>query len=343
MEQETGRHIAVIARALSGIDIAELQDQAGVLEARLQDPSGWGDPASAGENMRSLSRVREQLDFGLSAHADAILYLQLAQGQDLEVAAEALACLQDLAARARRLMHAGGDGISDAIVTISAGAGGEDARDFVSMTLKETCLYAERSGFAVEIIDDNWEGHGLRDATIQVRGEGAYGMLRHEAGKRRIVRISEYGAGERRQTSFCHVDVLPDTGKSPEVEIRQEDLRIETYRDSGPGGQHRNKTDSAVRITHIPTGIQAKSAMKSQIQNREIAMATLKARIRAREDLLRQQEIAGLSQGSSDKGFGGHVRSLILNPYRLVRNEITGISSGDLEDYLSGGCDDVRC
>lgn len=227
-----------------------------------------------------------------------------------------------------------------ALVILSAGAGGEDARDFCQMTLREMVGYAEMRGLSAEVQDLSHEGAGLRDATLRVSGPNAFRIMRTEAGKRRLVRMSPYGKGGR-QTSFCVISVIPEVPTN-DVKISEADLRIETYRDTGPGGQHRNTTDSAVRITHLPTGISAKSAMRSQHENRRIAMTTLVSKIKEQAKRAADEARRDATAGGGAAGFGGHDRTIVMAPYALVRNEKTGESSADVAGYLTGGCPDVR-
>lgn len=327
---------AVLRRAISTID--NNHETGRVLRAQetISTPGFW----SSGGDLRVLNEARqgeERLSL-LDRAADLDLIQEALEDTDLRD--EATHWLASFSTAVERALLPSDKADSPAIVTITAGAGGEDARDFAAMTMRELALYAERRGLSVAKIDDTPAGAGLRDATLRIQGPAAFMIMRGEAGKRRLVRKSPFGGGER-QTSFCSVCCLPEIPETA-LKIPQSDLRYETYRDTGPGGQHRNTTDSAVRITHLPTGISAKSAARSQHENRRAALVTLMARLADHQRREAAQETASLRVGTGEAGFGGHVRTIVLDPYRLVRNEVSGVSSADVDGYLAGGGADVR-
>lgn len=302
----------------------------------MSDPTFWSRP-DAREEMSSLERARERWALSRMA-ADLLFYQESLKDPDLH--SDAHAELARLCGRIERALITVPKAECPAIVSVCAGAGGEDARDFCAMTLRELVLYGQRRGLTVSVQDETYEGSGLRDATIRFAGEDAFRIMSTEAGKRRLVRQSPFGSGGR-QTSFCAVSVVPEIPIA-DILIDPKDLRIETYRDTGPGGQHRNTTDSAVRITHLPTGITAKSAMRSQHENKRIAMITLVSRLSDARDADARRSAEDLRAGELDAGFGGHVRTMVFDPYTLVRNEITGEVTSDIEGYLKGGAFDVR-
>lgn len=284
------------------------------------------------EHSRSLIRFRHEAG-SINLMSEAL--------DDPGLRDEAQSWFAELSIQAERVFNPSDHAGAVAIVTITAGAGGEDARDFTAMSLREICAYALNRELSFEIQDETYEGQGIREATIRISGEDAFMIMRGEAGKRRLVRNSPFGSGGR-QTSFCVVTCMPEIRDDEMSTIPTADIRCETYRDTGPGGQHRNTTDSAVRLTHIPTGITAKSAMRSQHENKRIAMVTLISRLAQHRRSLRDSEASSLREGDVERGFGGHTRTIVLSPYKLVRNELTGISSAAVEDYLRGGLPDVR-
>ena len=270
----------------------------------------------------------------------------------LEFAAEDEESLQEL----RRLMERLGreieeseiemllSGESDArnaICSIQSGAGGTDAQDWAEMLLRMYLKWAERRGFKTELIDyQPGQEAGIKSATFRVEGEYAYGLLSAEAGVHRLVRISPYGTGSR-ETSFASLFVYPEIDEEIEVEINEKDLRVDTYRSTGAGGQHINTTDSAVRITHLPTNIVvACQNQRSQHQNRAVAMQVLRARLYELELEKRRAETAELEANKADISFGSQIRSYVLAPYRLVKDTRTKLERGDVDSVLAGDIDD---
>jgi peptide chain release factor 2 len=230
---------------------------------------------------------------------------------------------------------------NDAVASLHAGAGGTESQDWAEMLLRMYLRWAEREGYEVEL-DEATPGEeaGLKSATFIVRGRNAYGLLSTERGVHRLVRISPYDASRRRHTSFASLDVIPLLPEDEEVELDPKDLRIETYRSSGAGGQHVNVTDSAVRITHVPTGITAACQNeRSQMQNRAVAMRILKARLADRARREREQRIEDLRGQRQDIEFGSQIRSYVLHPYRMVKDHRTGAEVGDVDRVLDGDLD----
>jgi len=230
---------------------------------------------------------------------------------------------------------------SDAYVSFSAGAGGVDSADWTEMLLRMISRYCEKRGFKVSVVDilGNPEG-GIKNATILAQGNLAYGYLRSERGIHRLVRISPYDAAARRHTSFAAIDVLPDAGDEIEIEIKEDDIRMDTYRAGGHGGQHVNKTDSAVRITHIPSGIVVQCQNeRSQHKNRAQAMSVLKARLYEAEQEKKRKEIDERNSDKKGISWGSQIRSYVLAPYRLVKDTRTGVETGNVEAVLDGDLD----
>ena len=229
----------------------------------------------------------------------------------------------------------------DALVTVNAGAGGTDAQDWAEMVLRMEMRWAERRGFKVELLEvGEGEEAGIKSATFRASGENAYGLFGAERGVHRLVRLSPFDSAHRRQTSFAGVEVAPVLKDTGEVEINDDDLQVDTYRASGAGGQHVNKTDSAVRITHRPTGIVVQCQNeRSQSSNRATAMAMLTAKLLERKERERQEEIAREKGEAQDVNFGSQIRSYVLHPYTMVKDLRTGYEMGDVQRVLDGDLD----
>ncbi|HNX19731.1 MAG TPA: peptide chain release factor 2, partial [Acidobacteriota bacterium] len=226
----------------------------------------------------------------------------------------------------------------DAIIDIHSGAGGVAAQDWAEMLLRMYVLWAERSGYKTELIDRlDGEGAGIKSGTLRVLGPDAFGWLKAERGVHRLVRISPFDANARRQTSFAAVDVIPEVDDTIEIKIEDKDLRVDTYRSSGAGGQHVNVTDSAVRLTHLPTGIVVTCQdERSQPRNREKAMHVLRARLYQRAVEEREAERAKAQGQKMEINFGSQIRSYVLAPYRLVKDHRTSFEMGDVDRVLNG-------
>jgi peptide chain release factor 2 len=229
----------------------------------------------------------------------------------------------------------------DALVTVNAGAGGTDAQDWAEMVLRMLMRWAERRGFEVELLEASaGEEAGVKSATFRASGENAYGLFGAERGVHRLVRLSPFDSAHRRHTGFAGVEVAPVVKDTGEIEINEDDLQVDTYRASGAGGQHVNKTDSAVRITHRPTGIVVQCQNeRSQSSNRATAMAMLRAKLLERKERERQQEIAAEKGEAQDVNFGSQIRSYVLHPYTLVKDTRTGYEMGDVQRVLDGDLD----
>jgi peptide chain release factor 2 len=232
--------------------------------------------------------------------------------------------------------------MNNAFVSIHAGAGGTEAQDWASMLLRMYLRWAERRGFKTALIDElEGEEAGIKSATITVSGDYAYGYLKAEVGIHRLVRISPFDAGARRHTSFAAVFVYPDIEDIIEITVEDKDLRVDTYRASGAGGQHVNKTDSAVRITHIPSGIVVQCQNeRSQHMNRAMAMKLLKARLYEMEMQAREKERENMHASKKQIAWGNQIRSYVLQPYRLVKDHRTGCETGNVDAVLDGDLDD---
>jgi peptide chain release factor 2 len=311
----------------------------------------WDDPAHGQELTTRLSRLRHDIELteGLDRRlADARAMDELlADEDDSGLASELRTSLDSLEQEMERVELAsllGGEYDSnDAVASLHAGAGGTESQDWAEMLLRMYLRWAERDGFEVEL-DEVLPGEeaGVKSATFIVKGPNAYGLLSAERGVHRLVRISPFDAQKRRHTSFASLDVIPLLPEGEEIEIDPKDLRIETFRSSSAGGQHVNVTDSAVRITHIPTGITAACQNeRSQMQNRAVAMRILKSRLAERARREREKEIASLRGERLDIEFGSQIRSYVLHPYQLVKDHRTDVEIGDVNRVLGGDLDSL--
>jgi peptide chain release factor 2 len=336
----------VDARAFLDIDGKQVELER--LRERASDPSLWDDQDRAREVTRTLARYEQligQVDRLGAAIDDAEVLLEMAEEESdpaaaAEVTDELAATERELADLERVSLFFGEYDDRPAIVSVHAGAGGVDAADWAEMLLRMYLRYLEQRGMAVEV-DEVLESEeaGIRSATFTVRGEHAYGMLEGERGTHRLVRISPFDSQSRRHTAFAGVDVIPEVEEA-DFEIDPEDLRIDTYRSSGAGGQHVNKTDSAVRITHIPTGtVVACQAERSQLQNRNRAMALLSARLAELARQERQAEIDEVRGEQTEAGWGRQIRSYVLQPYQMVKDLRTDVEVGNVSAVLDGDLD----
>ncbi|WP_376087386.1 peptide chain release factor 2 [Roseomonas sp. CCTCC AB2023176] len=320
------------------------------LNARAEDPSLWNDAAAAQKLMRERTRLADQVEGVRKLErdvADALDLVELAEAEgDAATADAAVADLNALAADAKRReiesLLSGEADANDAFVEVNSGAGGTDAQDFAQMVLRMYMRWAEQHGYKVTLTEES-EGDeaGIKSATIQVSGDNAYGWLKTETGVHRLVRISPFGGNDKRQTSFASVYVYPVIDDKIEIEINPADLKTDTFRASGAGGQHVNKTESGVRFTHIPTGIVVASTQdRSQHRNRAIAMDMLRARLYERELARREAVTAGIEAGKTDIGWGHQIRSYVLQPYQMVKDLRTGVEKGNPAAVLDGDLDE---
>jgi peptide chain release factor 2 len=287
------------------------------------------------EQFRALEREVDDLE-GLSELADEDPSLSSELTEQLDAVETQLAELEE----AR--LFSGRYDTGDALVTVNAGAGGTDAQDWAEMVLRMLMRWAERRGFGVELFEASpGEEAGIKSATFRASGENAYGLLNAEAGVHRLVRLSPFDAAHRRQTSFAGVEVSPVVEDTGDLEIDDEDLQVDTYRASGAGGQHVNKTDSAVRITHRPTGIVVQCQNeRSQSANKATAMAMLRSKLLERRERERQEEIAREKGEAQDVNFGSQIRNYVLHPYTQVKDLRTGVEVGDAKRVLDGDLDE---
>jgi peptide chain release factor 2 len=317
------------------------------LEAEMGAAGFWHDSeraaAASGEHSRANRRLEafnalrgdaEDLD-GLAEMAAEDESLQAELDEQIASVEARLATLEE-----QRLFSGSYDS-GDALVTVNAGAGGTDAQDWAEMVLRMEMRWAESRGFDVELLEASaGEEAGIKSATFRASGENAYGLLGAERGVHRLVRLSPFDSAHRRQTSFAGVEVAPVVKDTGEIELDEDDLQVDTYRASGAGGQHVNKTDSAVRITHLPTGIVVQCQNeRSQSSNRATATAMLRAKLLERRERERQEEIAREKGEAQDVNFGSQIRSYVLHPYTMVKDHRTGHEMGDVQRVLDGDLD----
>lgn len=309
----------------------------------------WSDNRKAQAHMQQLNALREEVttwediaDRLNELHGLAeLLEEEPDEGMQEEVAQSLAAIEQEVEKLQFALMLNGEHDERNAIVSIHAGSGGVDAQDWAEMLLRMYLRWAERHNFRTEIYEySEGEEAGIKSATVEITGRYAYGYLRSEIGTHRLIRLSRFDAAHRRHTSFAKVEVMPDIEDTIEITIRPEDIEVDTYRSTGAGGQHVNKTDSAVRMRHIPTGIVVTCQNeRSQIQNREVALKLLKARLYERELKRREEETARLKGEHVQADFGTQIRSVTVHPYNIVKDHRTSYETSDTEGYLDGDVD----
>jgi peptide chain release factor 2 len=336
-------------KSWTAFDIPALEQEARQLEARAAAPDLWHDPQEAQRLMRRLADLRQQVETwrGLEARLHELAeLLALAEAEgDQRVVAEVEEELQALAQRLDELQLSlalsGPYDRRDAILAVHAGAGGTDSQDWAEMLLRMYLRWAERRGYEAHVLDISpGEEAGIKSATVEVAGPYAYGWLKAEKGVHRLVRLSPFDAAHARHTSFALVEVLPEVETPSEIELRPEELRIDTFRASGHGGQHVQKNATAVRIVHLPTGITVSCQNeRSLARNREFALKVLKARLLEMELEKRQEEQARLKGEYVPAEWGHQVRSYVLHPYKLVKDHRTGYETSDAEAVLDGDLD----
>jgi peptide chain release factor 2 len=310
----------------------------------MGQPGFWDDQAGAARISTEHKRVSEKLERWerLSREfADARELYELDAALEDEVAEQLEPIRSELERLQEQALFTGRYDAGDAVLTINAGAGGTDAQDWAEMVLRMYLRWAADRGFEAELIEASpGEEAGLKSATAAVKGENAYGILRAERGVHRLVRLSPFDAAHRRHTAFAQVVVAPLLPEDAEVEIDENDLRIDTYRASGAGGQHVNKTDSAVRITHLPTGIVVQCQNeRSQASNKQTALRILRSRLAELQEEQREAELAKERGAAQDIGFGSQIRSYVLHPYQQVKDLRTGFEVGNAQGVLDGDLD----
>ena len=352
MRAETQNTIERIEKSLAllrqRLDWDTAQHRLEEFNARVEDPDLWNDP----ENAQKLMRERQMLVDAIATHdriaqdlSDNRELIKMGEMEDdAEVVSEAdaaLAAVAELAAQKEleALLDGEADG-NDTFLEINAGAGGTESCDWASMLARMYVRWAEKHGYKVELqSESSGEEAGIKSAAYKITGPNAYGWLKSESGVHRLVRISPFDSAAKRHTSFSSVWVYPVVDDNIDIEVNPSDIRIDTYRSSGAGGQHVNTTDSAVRITHLPTNIVVTSSEKSQHRNREIAMQALKSRLYQMELDRRNAAINEAHENKGDAGWGSQIRSYVLQPYQMVKDLRTGFETSDTGGVLDGAID----
>jgi peptide chain release factor 2 len=335
-------------------DPARLRSELSAIEKKLEDPALWSNPQLSQPIMRDRKRIEEQLayDAELARRAgDIEAYFELARETqaeghiDAEIEASLtteIAALRDYVEKLEsRTMLSGETDPLNAIVTVHPGAGGTESQDWAEMLMRMYLRWAEQQGFKTEINDyQDGEEAGIKSATFTITGDYAFGLLSGETGVHRLVRISPFDQAKRRHTSFASVFISPEIDDSIQIDIKPEDLRVDTYRSGGKGGQHVNTTDSAVRITHLPTNIVVQCQNeRSQHKNREKAMKMLRSRLYEYELEKKNAESKKLEDSKLDINFGSQIRSYVLQPYRIAKDHRTKVEVGDVDKVLDGYLD----
>ena len=352
MKAETENLVAEIEKSLDllrqRLDWDTAEHRLEEMNARAEDPDLWNDPAHAQKVMRERQKLQDGIDGyrelaqGLTDNVELIEMGEMED--DAEIVAEAEAALAEVRATAaakevEALLSGEMDG-NDAFLEVHSGAGGTESCDWASMLARMYQRWAEARGYKVELQSETpGEEAGIKSVTYQIKGDSAFGWLKTESGVHRLVRISPFDSQARRHTSFSSVWVYPVIDDTIEIDIPPNDIRIDTYRSSGAGGQHVNTTDSAVRITHMPTGIVVTSSEKSQHQNRDIAMKALRARLYDIEMKKKTQAIQDAHDAKSDIGWGHQIRSYVLQPYQMVKDLRTNVETSDSQGVLDGKLD----
>ena len=354
MQAETQAHIETIKTAIDllrkHVDFDAASARLAELEELSADGDFWNDQAAAQEAMREKNRLQRQVTMITDLQTemdDAAELIELGEMEgDADVVAEAEEVIAALVTVAEKrqlesLLSGEADG-NDCFLEVHAGAGGTEAQDWASMLVRMYSRWCERRGFKLEMIEESaGEEAGVKSVTMRVEGDNAYGWLKTESGVHRLVRISPYDSSARRHTSFASAWVYPVVDDNIEIEIEDKDLRVDTYRASGAGGQHVNKTDSAIRITHIPTNIVVQCQNdRSQHRNRATAMNMLKARLYEVELQKREQAANDAASAKTDIGWGNQIRSYVLHPYQMVKDLRTNIEKGNAAGVLDGDLDD---
>ncbi len=352
MRAETQNIVAEIEKSLEllaqRMDYETAPHRLEEFNARVEDPNLWDSP----ENAQKLMRERQMLVDAIETYEtiktdlnDNIELIELGEiEEDEEVVQDAEAAIKALGAKAaKKELEALLDGEADSndtFLEINSGAGGTESCDWASMLARMYVRWAEKKGYTVELQSETaGEEAGIKSAAYKISGHNAYGWLKSESGVHRLVRISPYDSAAKRHTSFSSVWVYPVVDDNIEIEVNPADIRIDTYRSSGAGGQHVNTTDSAVRITHIPTGIVVTSSEKSQHQNRDIAMKALKSRLYQQELDRRNADINAAHEAKGDAGWGNQIRSYVLQPYQMVKDLRTNHETSDTKGVLDGDLD----
>lgn len=340
---------APLLEVKGALDLVNKQQKIQELEREMEAPDFWNDPSVSQKKMQSLKSMKD----------DVATYSNLERGyEDIETMIEMgyeendpslIPEIQEMfgefvntyeAIRMKTLLSGEYDG-KKAIVSLHAGAGGTESCDWAAMLFRMYSRWADKKGFTLTVLDSlDGEEAGIKSITFEVNGENAYGYLKSEKGVHRLVRISPFNAAGKRQTSFVSCDVMPDIDEDIDIEIKDDEIRIDTYRSSGAGGQHINKTSSAIRITHFPTGIVVQCQNeRSQFQNKDKAMQMLKAKLYLLKQEEQMEKAAGIRGEVTEIGWGNQIRSYVMQPYTMVKDRRTGVESGNVDNVMDGDID----
>ncbi|MBO6214916.1 MAG: peptide chain release factor 2 [Lachnospiraceae bacterium] len=351
LKQSLGGYEQPLKELRASLDIENKKNRITELEREMEAPDFWSDANVSSQKTKELKSLKDDIEVMgnlMQQYEDIEAYIELGNETpdgDPEILAEALETYAAFektydTIRLKTLLSGEFDGDS-AIVTLHSGAGGTEACDWVSMLYRMYTRWAADHGFGLEELDlVEGDEAGIQSVTFQVDGENAYGYLKSEKGVHRLVRISPFNAAGKRQTSFASCEVMPDIEEDIDIEIRDEDIRIDTYRSSGAGGQHINKTSSAIRITHFPTGIVVQCQNeRSQHMNKDKAMQMLKSKLLILKQEENEAKAAGIRGEITDIGWGNQIRSYVMQPYKMVKDLRTGEETGNVDAVMDGGLD----
>ena len=331
------------------LDLQNKEERIIELERTMEAPGFWDDMDKAQKYMKELKNLKESIETYnnlKSLYDDILVLIEMGEeSEDAEIAEEAKSSMDEFASKVDEVkiktLLSGEYDKYNAILKLNAGAGGTESCDWTSMLYRMYTRWAESKGFTTQVLDFlEGEEAGIKSITVQINGENAYGYLKSERGVHRLVRISPFNAAGKRQTSFASCDVMPDIEEDLDVEINDDDIRIDTYRSSGAGGQHINKTSSAIRITHLPTGIVVQCQNeRSQLQNKDKAMKMLKAKLYLLKQQEEQEKKSGIRGEIKEIGWGSQIRSYVMQPYTMVKDHRTNEETGNVSSVLDGNID----
>ena len=331
------------------LDLQNKEERIIELERTMEAPGFWDDMDNAQKYMKELKNLKDSIETYnnlKSLYDDILVLIEMGEeSEDAEIAEEAKSSMDEFASKVDEVkiktLLSGEYDKYNAILKLNAGAGGTESCDWTSMLYRMYTRWAESKGFTTQVLDFlEGEEAGIKSITVQINGENAYGYLKSERGVHRLVRISPFNAAGKRQTSFASCDVMPDIEEDLDVEINDDDIRIDTYRSSGAGGQHINKTSSAIRITHLPTGIVVQCQNeRSQLQNKDKAMKMLKAKLYLLKQQEEQEKKSGIRGEIKEIGWGSQIRSYVMQPYTMVKDHRTNEETGNVSSVLDGNID----
>lgn len=325
-----------------------LEKQLNELDFKMQEPGFWDDPKRAEEVTKESKSIKDKIDRfdKLKSQIEDIEVLkEIMEDDDEESSNEIIATIKSIEKEIddynMKVLLSGEYDKNNAILTLHVGVGGTDANDWTEMLLRMYTRWCEKQGYSIETLDFlPGDEAGIKSVTLKVSGDYAYGYLKAEKGIHRLVRISPYNANGKRQTSFASMEVLPELTKDQDIDIKSDDLKIDTYRSGGAGGQHVNKTDSAVRITHIPTGIIVQCQNeRSQFSNRDTAMEMLKSKLVELKERAHKEKIEDLTGELKDMGWGSQIRSYVFHPYSMVKDHRTNVETSNVTSVMDGEID----